>query len=572
VKDKPDKSDRSKRVAKRWIRNASDERAVREGYWFDQARADFAVEWMHEHCHLYEGEHAGERMELRDWQLDFALRLFGWVHYSDRWGRVVRRFRKASGWVPKKNKKSPTLAGCGLYLFCGDGELGQKCFSTAKDGKQAMISHRHAMEMVKMSPLLDAECTVNEGTGRIVHGETRSFYTVLSGDNREGQEGINGSILVDETHVVDRRLMSVIKRAGISRSEPLHIELSTAGNNPDGYGKERWERGERVARDEITDLEYLHVSYHAPQDTQPEALRDEPTLIRLGKLANPAWGHTIDEAEFKGDYQESSSSVSATREFMMYRLNVWQYSVNPWLSLDAWKSGERSFSLDDMHGRECWAGLDLASVRDLNALSLIFPESDGRYRGLWWFWLPEETARATKHLVPWFEWAEDPRCNLVLTKGSAVNHEQIRKEFREICGVVSVNELAFDPYNAEETTRTMSEGQAIDGDTLEEGTGVPRYEFVQAVTRFSEATKLFESLVLGGKLEHNGDPCITWQVGHSAVRSDANGNVKPVKPGGKDDIRKVDGLIAGVMALDRAAAASGQASIYDDPDEGEVLF
>ena len=34
-------------VTRRWIQNASDEKAVSNGAWFDEAQAEYVVEW---HC------------------------------------------------------------------------------------------------------------------------------------------------------------------------------------------------------------------------------------------------------------------------------------------------------------------------------------------------------------------------------------------------------------------------------------------------------------------------------------------------------------------------------------------
>lgn len=84
-------------ITNRWMRDASDERAAHQGCWFDEARGQFAVDWMRDYLRLYEGECAGQPFECcDDWQHDAVMRLFGWVRDSEDWGRVIRRFRKAS--------------------------------------------------------------------------------------------------------------------------------------------------------------------------------------------------------------------------------------------------------------------------------------------------------------------------------------------------------------------------------------------------------------------------------------------------------------------------------------------
>ena len=288
------------KLTKRWIRNESDERAAAAGYRFDEAKGQFVVDWMYEYLCLYEGDWAGEPFVCKDWQLEATMRLFGWIKQSDRWGRDVRRFRKASIWVAKKNKKSPTLAAWGLYLLAGDGEQGQKVFVAAKDGQQAReIAGKHAVEMMLQSPQLSTECKLNKNSMQITHESTRSFLRPLSSANtriKEAKEGINGSVLIDETHVVDRDFINRISRAGISRSEPLHIEVSTAGNNPDSYGKERYDYAQRVLRGEHVDHQLFAMCHEAPQDLTDADLDADP--VKYGKMANPAWGHTIGEEEY----------------------------------------------------------------------------------------------------------------------------------------------------------------------------------------------------------------------------------------------------------------------------------
>ncbi len=186
-----------------WTRNASDERAAANGCRFDAGRGAYVVWWVERYCRLYEGECAGQPLELKgcldcgdyglphswdfdawdddptspvhaaalerarrhceclaaghrvSWQYDCTMRLFGWVRFSERWQREVRRFRQGSLFLAKKNCKSPTLAAWGLYLLCGDGEPGQKVFFGAKDGQQARkISGEHAAQMVLRSPEL----------------------------------------------------------------------------------------------------------------------------------------------------------------------------------------------------------------------------------------------------------------------------------------------------------------------------------------------------------------------------------------------------------------------------------
>src|SRR5262245_35250237 len=163
-------------VTREWIRCAADERAIAAGCRFDPERGQHVLEFARRFLRLYEGEYAGQPLEPLDWQIEVTMHLFGWVRYSERWGRDIRRFTRASIWIPKKNGKSPTLAWWGLYLLVADDEHGRKVFLGAKDGAQAReIAGKHAIEMVLASPELLAECSINRTLMQITHEPTRSI-------------------------------------------------------------------------------------------------------------------------------------------------------------------------------------------------------------------------------------------------------------------------------------------------------------------------------------------------------------------------------------------------------------
>jgi phage terminase large subunit-like protein len=342
-------------------------------------------------------------------------------------------------------------------------------------------------------------------------------------------------VLVDEVHVVDRRFMKRISRAGISRMQPFQIEVSTAGNNPDGYGKARWDYGKKVEAGDIKDQSLFFAAYEAPQDVSDEDLDADP--VKYGKLANPAWGHTIDEDEYLADYQSSKQSISDLADFKMYRLNVWQQSVNPWLRSHQWNQCGAQYTLDDMLGRPIFAGLDLSKTEDMTALVLATAHD-----GLVWlwpmFWMPEATARRHNHLAPFVQWAHDGL--IELTPGDVVDYAHVEAAIGQLHERYGIAELVFDRWHGEELTQR-----------LENLHGIKRAEFAQSITNFAKPTAEFERRVIAGTLRHPRHPVLTWQANHASVKTDQNGNKRPVKPV-KEDIKKIDGIVGAIMALSRA--------------------
>jgi phage terminase large subunit-like protein len=540
------------RITKRWVRNASDEKAVRNGCTFDEARGRLVCDWIEEYCVLYEGDFAGEPMRLMDWQHDLLMRLFGWVKWSDRWGRKIRRFSKGSFWMPKKNGKSPTIAAISLYLLCGDGEMGQKVFIGAKDGKQARdIAGAHAIEMVKRSPALTAECKWYENTKAIRHKPTSSVMEPLSSSNsrtQESKEGINGSVVIDETHVVDRAFIRRIRRAGISRSEPLQLEFSTAGNDPDCYGKDQFDYGKRVEAGEVENESFLYIAYAAPPDTADEAIVSDP--VKFGRLANPSWGVTVGEEEFVADMQASRRTPQEWADFKMYRLNIWQVSSSPWLGASVWAGCRKDrFDEGNLIGRPCWDGFDFAQVRDMTAKVTVFRgDDDEEYLVVPRFWLPEATVENYADKAPLRQWVADGF--LETTPGETTEPAIIRQAIVDDHLRFGVRKMAYDPWRTATITQEICEGvKDARGNVVVPGSGVERLEFRQNLQNYAEATQVFERLAIRGKIHHDGHPVLAWQVGHAVkTNPDNSGNYRIVKPD-RNSFKSVDGVQAAIMGL-----------------------
>ncbi len=535
---------RINKATKRWIKDAGDEHAAANGCRFDESRGQHVIDFIEQNLRLYEGEYAGQTPHIMGWQYDLLMRLFGWVRWSEDWERNVRRFRKASVWIPKKNGKSPTAAMIGLYLLVADGEQGQKVYSAAKDGGQAAIMHTHARMMVEQSPNLSAECKINKSSGRISHLPSRSFYSILAGDNIKGQEGLNGSVVIDEVHVVDDRLAKVLEYMGASRSEPIQLEVSTAGNNPEGYGKSQQDYGRSVSRGETVDDEFLSIIYEAPQAATDEKCED----VETWQQANPGWGLTIKESEFRSSCQRAKRSLSDWQTWKMYRLNIWSNAANPWLRPDDWQSCASELNIDDFFGQACYVGLDLSKTKDMTAAVFVFKEDDDEYAIFPFFWLPRHTAQNTSK-VPFMEWAEAGY--IELTPGGVVDYQYVEKRIRQLSDQVNVEKIVYDKTYAEELTQR-----------LEDGIGCERQEFPQTIHNFAGPTAEFERLVIAGKLRHPNSPVLNWQAINVNVKSDANNNKRPVKPK-SDDHRKIDGIVAGIMGLSQAMI--GESAIYDGP-------
>lgn len=541
-----------------WVRTAADEKAVAAGMRFDPERAAFACDWIEGYCRLYEGELAGEPFVLLPYQRDFFGRLFGWVQWSDEWGQWIRRFTRVSFWGAKKNGKSPMCAAHNLYLLCGDGEQGQKVYQAAVNGEQARIAQRHAVNMVRQSPELAADCKINNSTLEITHLPTNSILMILTGDDSRGakaKEGLNGSVSYDEMHVVNREMEERTSRAGISRKEPINASFSTAGDDPSSVGFQRFQYGRQVNSGQRDDPHFLHVEYCAPDDATEADI--DARLEEYGRAANPAWGEIVKPSEFRADWQRSKGNQREVARFLQYRLNRWVGSTNRWLDAAAWERAGRDYALADLAGRECYAGLDLSRTRDMSAFVMVFPwpEDGPEVLHVWpMLWLPEQTARERDHLFPLLTWANSG--HLTLTPGGVVDYATVKADIRAAITQhnITVRALYYDPHYAEEITQQLAEGESLNGQRAD-GVVTERIIFKQSLMYFTGPAKETERRISAGLIHHPKNPVLSWQVGHCEAYSDRNNNVRPVKPSPHSG-KSVDAVVSMVMAMAGASTAT----------------
>jgi phage terminase large subunit-like protein len=559
-----------------WMRNRSDDLAVENGCWFDVEVGAYVVWWIERYCKLYEGEWAGEPVLLRsgnpevdqrielewdeggreasikraeiyaewiasgeaqpDWQYECTMRMFGWQRFSQRWQRAVRRFNQAVVFIPKKQKKSPTLAAWGVYLTCGDGEQGGNTSCGAKDGNQAGISMRHALLMVEQSQELREVCKINQNEKSIEHLPSRSKYKPLSSANERTQkskEGINGNILIDELHVCDRALIEIISRAGISRAEPMHIEVSTAGNNPDGYGFERQTYARAVLSGAEHNDQMFVAIYEAPQNLTDEELAKDP--IKYGKMANPAWGHTAHEEEYLADYNQSRQSLRSLAIFKMYRLNIWQHTASQWLQMDKWVSCAERLNLEDYAGKFAAAGLDLSKTRDMSALAICIPQG-GKNLLFPFIWVTEAAIERYRAKVKFEEWIQSGQ--LFMCEGDTIQEWRIREQFVDIAKLLKLQVLVKDRALAQDFEDWVEDKYPK----------ITQIDYPQNAAMMEKPIDDFEAAVTEGSLTHCNNLCLNWQAGHATVTENGKGCRIIAKPK-RDDYRKVDGMVAAVMAM-----------------------
>lgn len=474
------------------------------------------------------------------WESDEVLTpLFGTVEFDEHWGRYVRRYRELYLSTGRKNGKTELIAGITLYLTAGDGEEEAEVYGLALDKDQASLAFRAATRMVELSPVLARRLRVLKAARRILDPVTASFFAVAAGDAM-GALGPNPhAAYIDELLTQpDRELYDALRTGFGTRSQPLMLLVTTADNNPAGFAAAERAWSERVLDNPDLDRRRLVVLHAAPRDA-------DWTDPAVWALANPALGSYLSEEVLADECRKAVANPPAERAFRQYRLNQQSEQAGRAIALAAWDAAGPRAELAALGARKCWGGLDLASTVDLASYALDFPDGHGGHDVIYRVFTPRsamsglDRRTAGKASV----WERDGY--LTVTEGNVIDYDAITVALRADAERFDIQEIAFDRWGATQ----------LSVDLIEEG--FPLVMVGQGFASMSPPTKELLRAVAAGTYRHGGNPLVRWQAGNLITRTDPAGNIKPDKAKSTD---KIDSMVAGVMALDRAVRhLAGQA-------------
>lgn len=485
---------------------------------------------------LADGEHAGQPFELGPWQKFIVGSLFGWVNDAGH-----RRFRTGYVEIGKGNGKTPLAGGLGLYMMIGAGEPGAECYSAAVGRDQAGICFRDALRFRNGSAAL-VNSTV-EHASNLAFPALGSFFRPISSEGR----GLDGKRVyyaaVDELHEHASSVVLDKMRAGTKLwDEALIFMITNSGYDRHSVCWQQHEFSLKILEGIIENDE--HFAYICALDEGDDWMRDERCWVKV----NPNLGVSISQRYLRGLVAEAREMPS--KQNIVARLNfcVWTEQATRWLPLDRWDACAGAFDAEQLRGRECWGGLDLASVSDICALAWIFPpvEAAEPWKVLLRFWVPEDgvARRARKDRVPYDRWIAEGL--IEATPGNVCDYDVIRGRILEDCERYRVREIAIDRWNATQISTQLQE----------EGLTVAL--FGQGFASMAAPCRELERLVMGAQLAHGGNAVLRWMAANCAAAQDPAGNLKPDKARSTE---KIDGIVALLMALGRAIVLSEEESV-----------
>ena len=218
--------------------------------------------------------------------------------------------------------------------------------------------------------------------------------------------------------------------------------------------------------------------------------------------------------------------------------------VTAWIQHQKWEVCVRNAralpKLEELRPQDIVAvgAVDLSQKVDFTTFSVvIYHIPSGMFYMKHFFYVPEEQVqdkcKTDSPMV--FKWIEQKHING--TPGPTVNYEVMFRDMEDAIDKYKIDEVLYDPWNA---------GQLMD----RIGPLCTLVEVKQNYQSISPMAKDYEACVLEGKIVDD-NPVMSWMISNCDIYRDQNGNIKPVKHGGKDSPLHIDGVITSLMGVGR---------------------
>lgn len=502
---------------KRWSKKDSP-------FYFDKEEGNRVCRFI-EYLPHTKGALRGQKIKLEPWQCWILTTIFGWRRRSDN----RRRFGRVYIEVPRGNGKSSLSSGVALYCLLADREPGAEVYSFATTRDQAGIVFGDAKQMAMMSQPLQKKFGLEVLAKALYVPSTNSTFQAKSAEGST-LDGLNTHFAcIDELHAhKTRAVYDVVETSIGKRLNPILWVITTAGFDTAGICYEVRTMVREVLARTVEDETQFGIIYTIDEG---DDWKTEAALIK----ANPNWGVSVMPKMVLPLQLKAITLASAANNFKTKHLDIWCQAGAAWMDMTAWNKGERVVDLDDFEGRPCVIGLDLGAKNDLTAKVYVFKTEgdDGRprYQVISRLYLPQ-TAIDKGTVSQYSGWADTGV--IQVTGGAMTDLTRIEEELREDLSRFDVQAIAYDPWQATQLANDLSED------------GAPMVEYRNTVQNVSEPMKWLEALVQDGRLDHDGNPAMTWMMGNVVAKVDAKDNIFPRKERYES---KIDGPVALIYAL-----------------------
>jgi phage terminase large subunit-like protein len=510
------------KIKKVFKKLAADTQLNTTTYHFDVKRASRPIYFIESFCKQSKGA-IGKPLKLELFQKAAIQAIFGFV---DNYG--LRKYTEVLWQLARKNGKSTDASGIGLYMMLGDHEGGAEvdCLATKKD--QAKIVFDEAYNMVSQSP--DLRRYIKKRRTDLYSNYNFGKFQPLASDSNS-LDGLNPHCaIIDELHSIkDRNLYDVVKQAMTARSQPLLLEITTAGLIRETIYDKQYEYAERVINGDIIDEHFLGIIYEL--DSTEEWL-DESKWIK----ANPGLG-TIKKLEtLRNNVEKAKNDPSFRPTVLTKDFNLKNVDAATWLT---WQqlNCEDTFDIEDIRNTYAIGGCDLSATTDLTCATLLIrKKEDDKLYVLQHYFLPQsridELEATSSKEAPYKIWQE--RGLMTFCEGNMVQYSDVTAWFMKMRDEYQID-LWRCGYDRALAGYWVQEMESEFGQSVMEK--VAQGPFTWTAPMKELGAKLSDKMI-----NYNNNPILKWCLSNTGVKS--TGTVESIQPTKIQKNRRIDGMVS----------------------------
>ncbi|EAC5027271.1 terminase large subunit [Listeria monocytogenes] len=348
-----------------------------KGYEFNPKDAEFVIgiierTFVHDQGERIDGTPLrGTPFILEPWQKFIIYSLLGFYIK----GTIVRRFKEAFIFLPRKNGKTRFVAALSWALALLERKSGSKIYIVGAALEQSLQSFNFINFNIKEMGEENTFRILDNNQEHSISGDfgDGSLYIKALAANPDRQDSLNCNVgIADELHAYKTpKQYNIIKEAMKAYTNKLMIGITTAGDNMSSFCYQRLQYCKKILDDTVTDETYFVFIAKADEDEKGEVDYTDPLQH---EKANPNYGITIRPNDMKNDSLQAQNDPQQRKDFLTKSLNIYTSAMKAYFNIDEFKSSDSKYdwTLEELAKLpiKWYGGADLAKLHDLTAAAL----------------------------------------------------------------------------------------------------------------------------------------------------------------------------------------------------------
>lgn len=389
-----------------------------------------------------------------------------------------------------------------LYLLICDGEANPSLILSANSFRQSQIMYSMCSNYLRS---IDKKGKYfRRYRDRILFPKNDGKIQTVASEPQK-LDGENCSAFAcDELHeAVDSKMWDVLATSCGSRDQSLGVAVTTAGFNKNGYCYQFRKSNIEVLEGKKTDDTLFCLIYTLDDE---DDWCDESNWIK----ANPNLNISVKEEFIEQQVNQAQNNPTQEVSVRTKLLNQWLDSSSSWIPMSFVDKSFAKVELEEFRDEYCYVGVDLGSVSDLTAVSVMIPKDDKIYVKNWAF-VPEAAMDGTPNSMRYRQFRNQG--DLVVTDGNVCDYDRIIKLLEDIQEVCPIRKIAYDQWNATQWAIEMTEK------------GFPLLPFSQSISSMNRPIKELQRLFLQGKIILDNNQVTRFCLGNCVAVIDNHENV-----------------------------------------------